>query len=72
MNTYQIYKAMYLCVCFCSISLICLSFANTKCFIDFCKFIIRFLNYLYVLRRRQWHPPLQYSCLENPMDGGAW
>ena len=23
------------------------------------------------LRRGQWHP-LQYSCLENPMDGGAW
>ena len=22
--------------------------------------------------RRQWHPPLQHSCLENPMDGGAW
>ena len=22
-------------------------------------------------RRRQWHP-LQYSCVENPMDGGAW
>ena len=22
-------------------------------------------------RRRQWHP-LQYSCLENPMDGGTW
>ena len=21
--------------------------------------------------RRQWHP-FQYSCLENPMDGGAW
>ena len=21
--------------------------------------------------RRQWHP-LQYSCLENPMDRGAW
>ena len=21
--------------------------------------------------RRQWHP-LHYSCLENPMDGGAW
>ena len=18
------------------------------------------------------HPPLQYSCLQNPMDGGAW
>ena len=24
-----------------------------------------------VIRRRQW-PPLQYSCLENPMDGRAW
>ena len=24
-----------------------------------------------VIRRRQWYP-LQYSCLENPMDGGAW
>ena len=22
-------------------------------------------------QRRQWHA-LQYSCLENPMDGGAW
>ena len=22
-------------------------------------------------RRRQWHP-LQCSCLENPVDGGAW
>ena len=22
-------------------------------------------------RRRQWHP-LQYPCLENPMDVGAW
>ena len=26
---------------------------------------------LYGPRRRQWHP-LQYSCLENPMDRGAW
>ena len=26
---------------------------------------------MYMYRRRQWHP-LQYSCLENPMDGGAW
>ena len=23
------------------------------------------------VRRRRW-PPLQYSCLENPMDGGGW
>ena len=30
------------------------------------------LSYPYMTtRRRQWHP-LQYSCLENPMDGGAW
>ena len=27
--------------------------------------------YLALSWRRQWHP-LQYSCLENPMDGGAW
>ena len=24
------------------------------------------------MKNRRWHPPLQYSCLENPMDGGAW
>ena len=24
-----------------------------------------------IFQRRQWHP-IQYSCLENPMDGGAW
>ena len=23
------------------------------------------------IRRRRWHP-LQYSCLENSLDGGAW
>ena len=27
--------------------------------------------FIHCLQRRQW-PPLQYSCLENPMDGGAW
>ena len=27
--------------------------------------------YAEYIGRRQWHP-LQYSCLENPMDGGAW
>ena len=30
-----------------------------------------FMSYTSLLRRRQWNP-LQYSCLENPMDGGAW
>ena len=24
-----------------------------------------------IFQRRRWHPTL-YSCLENPMDGGAW
>ena len=28
----------------------------------------RFKEYVFT---RQWHP-LQYSCLENPMDRGAW
>ena len=32
-------------------------------------YIIR--NICMLIRRRQWHP-LQYSHLENPMDGGAW
>ena len=31
--------------------------------------LIAFLSGL--MWRRQWHP-LQYSCLENPMNGGAW
>ena len=31
-------------------------------------FIIACYTYLW---RRRWHP-LQCSCLENPMDGGAW
>ena len=33
--------------------------------------VILFWQCIEYLRRRQWHP-LQYSCLENPMDGGAW
>ena len=30
-----------------------------------------FLYFLFFVRHEQ-HFPLQYSCLENPMDGGAW
>ena len=37
----------------------CLVACKYKCY--------TFLHY----RRRRWHP-LQYSCLENPRDGGAW
>ena len=33
-------------------------------------FLFYFLNYER-MRRRQWHP-LWYSCLENPLDRGAW
>ena len=40
------------------------------------KELIKYLPHVW---RRQWHStpegngtPLQYSCLENPMDGGAW
>ena len=32
--------------------------------------LIQVLMLCYI-ERRQWHP-LQYSCLGNPMDGGAW
>ena len=31
----------------------------------------RFRSIQRCAQRRQWHP-LQYSCLENPMDRGAW
>ena len=30
-----------------------------------------FVNYLYYIGEGNGNP-LQYSCLENPMDGGAW
>ena len=30
-----------------------------------------FKKFCQLPQRRQWHP-LQYSCLENPVDGGAW
>ena len=34
---------------------------------------VRFYEEKYkVTRRRQWHPTPGKSCLENPMDGGAW
>ena len=33
-------------------------------------FYILYINVLYT--REGNGTPLQYSCLENPMDGGAW
>ena len=32
---------------------------------------INFINFTVNLWRKAWHP-LQYSCLENPIDRGAW
>ena len=39
----------------------------------YCKYIrVQYFIAAHVSwQRRRWHP-LQYSCLENPMDGGAW
>ena len=28
-------------------------------------------GHMVIPQRKQWHPT-EYSCLENPMDGGAW
>ena len=33
---------------------------------------IRYILYLYILAGEGNGTPLQYSCLENPMDRGAW
>ena len=29
-------------------------------------------TYIYIITGEGNGTPLQYSCLENPMDGGAW
>ena len=44
-----------------------LIFSSVQLYYMFCSFIYHHSEE----RRRQWHPT-QYSCLENPMDGGAW
>ena len=31
-----------------------------------------FICELYYIVEKAMATPLQYSCLENPMDGGAW
>ena len=33
---------------------------------------VNILPYLFYLHVESSGNPLQYSCLENPMDGGAW
>ena len=42
-----------------------------QCFVAFCHTTMRISrDYIYI--REGNGTPLQYSCLENPMDGGAW
>ena len=38
----------------------------------YCLLNILFVISLYYFLEMAMVPPLQYSCLENPMDGGAW
>ena len=33
---------------------------------------VRYILYLYILAGEGNGTPFQYSCLENPMEGGAW
>ena len=62
---------------------ICLSFCLFGYFTHFLIELYVFLFFLLRAPRIFWLPvlyqigegngtPLQYSCLENPMDGGAW
>ena len=37
-----------------------------------CNMVIMVCNMLLTFIREGNGTPLQYSCLENPMDGGAW
>ena len=30
------------------------------------------IGILFIIAEKAMAPPLQYSCLENPMDGGTW
>ena len=37
------------------------------------KFRLKLKKVGKTIQRRQWQPtPTHFSCLENPMDGGAW
>ena len=55
----------------------CISFALSCCFLPlwylivFFSGMLRFLSLIVYLGEGNGNP-LQYSCLENPMDGGAW
>ena len=51
---------------FYSIALFVYSYDSILC-LYYCSFVVSFDN-----KREGNGTPLQYSCLENPMDGGAW
>ena len=42
------------------------------CYTNIYQYIWYLYIYVYVIAREGNGTPLQYSCLENPMDGGAW
>ena len=53
---------------------ICMSSLEKGIFKSFAQVLIRFVVCLLIVLwvRESDGTPLQYSCLENPMDGGAW
>ena len=54
---------------------VCLFFnLSRSLLIDYCIFSILFLKFgiIYTIIGKGNSTPLQYSCLENPMDGGTW
>ena len=53
------------------IFLLCLSVIYNYAF-TFLHFILIHLEFIPVYHGEGNGTPLQYSCLENPMDGGAW
>ena len=44
----------------------------SPCFTEALTIFDFFLNYYYIKDGEGNGTPPQYSCLENPMDGGAW
>ena len=59
-------------LCFFPFSHLCHHLSSSKSFFPFFSLMIR-IDHYYKLQTGEGNgAPLQYSCLENPMDGGAW
>ena len=48
------------------------SFSNLQGLVNDNSFLTQYLPFLEMNFGEGDGTPLQYSCLENPMDGGAW